>query len=66
MKSKKSNPIGKGTVNIAINMPTDLKNCLASAATKNKLKVSEYCRIILKDAVDRGVGIEITTTLKHS
>lgn len=63
MKNTKTNPLGPNTVNLAINMPTKLRDNLKSIADKNNMKISEYSRVILKDAIERKVKISYHTTL---
>ena len=63
MKSKKTNSIGPGTENLAINMPSDIKCEIEKRASINKMKTVEYIRYILIDAVKRGVNIQRKITL---
>ncbi len=60
---KKTNPLGPGTVNLAINMPQNLRDRIEAIADKNNMKMSEYCRVILIDAIERGVCVSYHTTL---
>ncbi len=61
MKSNKTNPIGTGTENLCVNLPKVLKKGLEEMAARNGMKIGEYCRYILSDAVDKGIDIKVKT-----
>jgi len=63
MKEKKQS-LTKGTKNISVNMPEYLKECIEYVADKNDMKPSEFIRIVLQDAVDKGLLIKKTIKLK--
>ena len=65
-KSSKTNSIGPGTANIAINLPVGLRDSISAEADANNMKLSEYCRVILADAVAKKVRIKKETTLTPS
>jgi len=62
-KKKKTNPIGPGTENLCINLPLEWKKQIKDRADQNEMKVGEYCRVILMDAIKRGVNVERSITL---
>lgn len=62
MKSK-TNSLGPNTSNLCINLQTKDKDTLFLMARESGLKPSEYCRVILSDAVRRGVKVEIKHVL---
>lgn len=63
---KKKSTLKEGTDNLCINMPIDLKGRLVDIAFANDMKISEFCRIILQDAVDQNVIIEKAITINKS
>ena len=49
-----TNPIGKGTKTIGINMPEAMADDLERRATSMHISKSKYCKIILQQWVDSG------------
>lgn len=49
-----TNPIGKGTKTIGINMNAQMADDLISRAESMHLSVSKYCKIILQQWVESG------------
>lgn len=47
-----TNPIGKGTVNVTVNMPEKLKGDLERLAKKSGRKLGAYLRALLEDYSD--------------
>jgi len=63
-KKSKKQSLPEGTINICVNVPIKLKKDIFNTACKNDMRASEYCRIVLQDAVDKGLLIKKTITLK--
>ena len=57
-----TNPIGKGTKTIGINMKKELADELEKRAKSMHISKSEYCKIVLKQWLDSGK----TLTLRES
>jgi hypothetical protein len=55
-----TNPIGKGTKTIGINMSEKMANELNSRAESMHLSVSKYCKIILQQWVESGNKLNLT------
>ncbi|MDF7800308.1 hypothetical protein P4C99_12595 [Pontiellaceae bacterium B1224] len=55
-----TNPIGKGTKTIGINMDTEMAAELTNRAESMHLSVSKYCKIILQDWVESGKKLNLT------
>lgn len=55
-----TNPIGKGTKTIGINMTEDMANELTDRAESMHLSVSKYCKIILQNWVESGKKLNLT------
>ena len=49
-----TNPIGKGTKTIGINMSTKMANELEKRASSMHISKSKYCKIILQNWLDSG------------
>ena len=49
-----TNPVGKGTKTIGINMPAKMANELERRATSMHISKSNYVKIILKQWLDSG------------
>ena len=49
-----TNPIGKGTKTIGINMSKDMATELEKRALSMHLSASNYCKIILRQWIDSG------------
>lgn len=49
-----TNPIGKGTKTIGINMNEQMADELSDRAESMHLSVSKYCKIILQQWIDSG------------
>ncbi len=55
-----TNPIGKGTKTIGINMGAQMADDLTSRAESMHLSVSKYCKIILQQWVTSGNKLNLT------
>ncbi|WP_372808494.1 hypothetical protein [Pontiella sp.] len=55
-----TNPIGKGTKTIGINMNAKMAKELNSRAESMHLSVSKYCKIILQQWVESGNKLNLT------
>ena len=55
-----TNPIGKGTKTIGINMPAEMADELIDRAESMHLSVSKYCKIILEQWVNSGEKLNLT------
>ena len=55
-----TNPIGKGTKTIGINMSGKMAKELESRAESMHLSVSKYCKIILQQWIDSGKKLNLT------
>lgn len=55
-----TNPIGKGTKTIGINMNSKMANELDKRAASMHLSVSKYCKIILQEWLDSGQKLNLT------
>jgi ribosomal protein L30E len=53
-----TNPIGKGTVNLTANIPSELKADLERLAKESGMKIGQYTRLILAEAVKTGTVVE--------
>ena len=49
-----TNPVGKGTKTIGINMPSKMANDLEKRAASMHISKSNYCKIILQQWIDSG------------
>ena len=49
-----SNPIGKGTKTIGLNMPKQMADDLEARASSMHLSTSKYAKIILQQWIDSG------------
>lgn len=54
-----TNPIGKGTKTIGINMDGKLVDELEKRATSMHLSLSKYCKIILINWIDSGKKLKL-------
>lgn len=45
-----TNPIGKGTKNVTVNMPEELRDALQELAKKSEMTLGQYIRTVLEDA----------------
>ncbi len=45
-----TNPIGRGTKNVTVNMPEELKQSLAELAKLSNMSLGEYIRAVLEEA----------------
>jgi hypothetical protein len=62
-----TNPIGKGTINVTVNMPQRLKGDLEKLAKKSGRKLGSYVRALLEDYADGEATVgkpEVTKTPK--
>ena len=55
-----TNPIGKGTKTIGINMDEKMAAELSKRAESMHLSVSKYCKIILQQWIDSGSKLNLT------
>ncbi|MDF7826015.1 hypothetical protein P4B35_18440 [Pontiellaceae bacterium B12227] len=55
-----TNPIGKGTKTIGINMSGEMAGELTDRAESMHLSVSKYCKIILQQWVESGNKLNLT------
>lgn len=52
-ENKRGNPIGKGTCNLGVNVPTELAEAAKDAAWREKKKLSEWLRDAIKDRIEK-------------
>ena len=55
-----TNPLGKGTKTIGINMSAEMADDLTKRADSMHLSVSRYCKIILYNWIDSGKKLNLT------
>lgn len=55
-----TNPIGKGTKTIGINMATKMANDLEKRASSMHISKSKYCKIILQQWLDSGKKLTLS------
>lgn len=55
-----TNPIGKGTKTIGINMNAEMADDLINRAESMHLSVSKYCKIVMQDWVESGNKLNLT------
>lgn len=55
-----TNPIGKGTKTIGINMATKMANDLEKRANSMHISKSKYCKIILQQWLDSGKKLTLS------
>lgn len=55
-----TNPIGKGTQTIGINMPQKMANDLEKRADSMHISKSKYCKIILEQWLDSGKKLTLS------
>lgn len=55
-----TNPVGKGTKTIGINMSGEMAQELIERADSMHLSVSKYCKIILQEWVESGKKLNLT------
>ena len=55
-----TNPIGKGTKTIGINMPQKMADELERRASSMHISKSSYCKIILQQWLDSGRKMTLT------
>lgn len=55
-----TNPIGKGTKTIGINMSSKMAEELIDRAESMHLSVSKYCKIVLHNWIDSGKKLNLT------
>lgn len=58
-----TNPIGKNTKTIGINMPQPMASELTDRANSMHLSVSKYCKIILQEWLSSGKKMNLTEQL---
>ena len=61
-----TNPVGKGSKTIGINMPQDMANALKSRAESMGMSVSSYCKIIFGQWLESGAGLQLEESLPES
>ena len=49
-----TNPVGKGTKTIGLNMPKKMATTLEKRAASMHISTSKYCKIILQQWIDSG------------
>lgn len=58
---RKTNPLGPGTANVSVNMPTELKTALEKLAKASEgMKLGAYCRRVLERAATAKVKFTVT------
>ncbi len=55
-----TNPIGKGTKTIGINMDKKMADELEARASKMHISKSKYCKIILQNWIDSGNKLSLS------
>jgi len=55
-----TNPIGKGTKTIGINMSSKMAGDLEKRANSMHISVSKYCKLILQQWLDSGSKLNLT------
>ncbi len=55
-----TNPAGKGTKTIGLNMPGKMADELTNRAESMHLSVSKYCKIILQQWLDSGKKLNLS------
>ncbi|MDF7806833.1 hypothetical protein P4E94_05230 [Pontiellaceae bacterium B12219] len=55
-----SNPVGKGTKIVGINLSAEMAEELTKRADSMHLSVSRYCKIILQQWIDSGKKLNLT------
>lgn len=50
-----TNPIGRGTKNVTVNMSESLKKALEELAVKSNMSLGEYIRAVLEEARTQNV-----------
>ena len=63
IKKHKKQSLPPGTDNLVVNFPKHKKDRLIAHAKLNQVGTAEFCRIILKDALDRNIIITRTITI---
>ena len=53
-----TNKLGDGTVNVGVNVTTDLRDELKRLARASKMSLSKYCRSVLEGAAARNLKLE--------
>lgn len=56
-----TNPIGRGTENLSVNVPSAMKAALQTLADASGMKLSEYLRRILQRVVEDNVTYRVLT-----
>lgn len=55
-----TNPIGKGTKTIGINMPVKMANELERRASSMHISKSKYCKIVIQQWFDSGKKVTLS------
>ena len=64
MRKKKKQSLPEGTTNMTINLSHELKEAVSRSAHENYTNTSDYCRIVLQDAIDRGMVTKVVKPKK--
>ncbi len=57
-----TNPLGRGTKNLSVNVPASMRQALEQLAQASGLTLSQYVRLVLTKAVTSGHAYEIRET----
>lgn len=57
-----TNPLGRGTKNLSVNVPTSMRQALERLAEASGMTLSQYVRLVLTKAVTSGHAYEIRET----
>lgn len=55
-----TNPVGKGTKTVGINMRANMADDLSARADSMHISVSKYCKIILRQWIESGKKLNLT------
>lgn len=58
-----TNPLGRGTKNLSVNVPTSMRQALERLAEASGMTLSQYVRLVLTKAVTSGHAYEIRETI---
>lgn len=57
-----TNPLGRGTTNLSVNVPQAMKDALQDLADASGMPLSAYLRRVLKTVVDQGTQYTVLST----
>lgn len=57
-----TNPLGRGTTNLSVNVPQAMKDALQGLADASGMPLSAYLRRVLKTVVDEGTQYTVLST----